>query len=189
MKEIFFINDTAENKISYYHLLAFLAALPIDRLYSQVIFISFIIHTLIHLNKKKTGFALNKTVLISIALYLLQIISVLYSQDKPNAFKELVRQLPILIFPLLFAFTSLDYRKYKMQFLLFFSLVCCLTIIYLFFESFRIIIMYNLPINVLFSSAFINHNFSAPVGIDRKSTRLNSSHSQISYAVFCLKKK
>src|SRR6516165_10241205 len=29
---------------------------------------------------------------------------------------------------------------------------------------------------------------AAPAG-DRKSTRLNSSHSQISYAVFCLKKK
>src|SRR5688572_32722697 len=28
-----------------------------------------------------------------------------------------------------------------------------------------------------------------PQSIDRKSTRLNSSHSQISYAVFCLKKK
>src|SRR2546430_3327772 len=28
-----------------------------------------------------------------------------------------------------------------------------------------------------------------PIGQDRKSTRLNSSHSQISYAVFCLKKK
>src|SRR2546430_5637918 len=27
------------------------------------------------------------------------------------------------------------------------------------------------------------------IGADRKSTRLNSSHSQISYAVFCLKKK
>src|SRR2546430_5873767 len=27
------------------------------------------------------------------------------------------------------------------------------------------------------------------IHIDRKSTRLNSSHSQISYAVFCLKKK
>src|SRR3712207_8724705 len=26
-------------------------------------------------------------------------------------------------------------------------------------------------------------------GVDRKSTRLNSSHSNISYAVFCLKKK
>src|SRR2546430_8709818 len=28
-----------------------------------------------------------------------------------------------------------------------------------------------------------------PLRLDRKSTRLNSSHSQISYAVFCLKKK
>src|SRR3712207_7773151 len=28
-----------------------------------------------------------------------------------------------------------------------------------------------------------------PRGVDRKSTRLNSSHANISYAVFCLKKK
>src|SRR2546430_13459677 len=32
-------------------------------------------------------------------------------------------------------------------------------------------------------------NGTTPVRRDRKSTRLNSSHSQISYAVFCLKKK
>src|SRR3989475_3904658 len=31
--------------------------------------------------------------------------------------------------------------------------------------------------------------FSMFINRDRKSTRLNSSHSQISYAVFCLKKK
>src|SRR2546430_8014816 len=30
---------------------------------------------------------------------------------------------------------------------------------------------------------------TAAIQVDRKSTRLNSSHSQISYAVFCLKKK
>src|SRR2546430_12402887 len=30
---------------------------------------------------------------------------------------------------------------------------------------------------------------AAALDTDRKSTRLNSSHSQISYAVFCLKKK
>src|SRR3712207_7142607 len=30
---------------------------------------------------------------------------------------------------------------------------------------------------------------STPRGRDRKSTRLNSSHANISYAVFCLKKK
>src|SRR3712207_7641482 len=28
-----------------------------------------------------------------------------------------------------------------------------------------------------------------PISLDRKSTRLNSSHANISYAVFCLKKK
>src|SRR5206468_6881916 len=33
------------------------------------------------------------------------------------------------------------------------------------------------------------HSRIATLDIDRKSTRLNSSHDQISYAVFCLKKK
>src|SRR5258707_7279025 len=31
--------------------------------------------------------------------------------------------------------------------------------------------------------------YSRPISQDRKSTRLNSSHANISYAVFCLKKK
>src|SRR5688572_23301047 len=35
----------------------------------------------------------------------------------------------------------------------------------------------------------VNHDDTVQGIIDRKSTRLNSSHSQISYAVFCLKKK
>src|SRR3712207_8391754 len=33
------------------------------------------------------------------------------------------------------------------------------------------------------------HRTSSPSARDRKSTRLNSSHANISYAVFCLKKK
>src|SRR2546430_12998793 len=52
--------------------------------------------------------------------------------------------------------------------------------------------------HIIFVTAFDQHAIEAfevnavdyllkPV--DRKSTRLNSSHSQISYAVFCLKKK
>src|SRR2546421_8614173 len=38
----------------------------------------------------------------------------------------------------------------------------------------------------------VRHRRECPLvgrGLDRKSTRLNSSHDQISYAVFCLKKK
>src|SRR3989475_8850435 len=38
-------------------------------------------------------------------------------------------------------------------------------------------------------SAMISRVGDEQNGRDRKSTRLNSSHSQISYAVFCLKKK
>src|SRR3712207_8235954 len=37
--------------------------------------------------------------------------------------------------------------------------------------------------------ALAEHARPAAVGVDRKSTRLNSSHANISYAVFCLKKK
>src|SRR2546430_17516586 len=37
--------------------------------------------------------------------------------------------------------------------------------------------------------AFTTSQRSDALITDRKSTRLNSSHSQISYAVFCLKKK
>src|SRR2546427_8979332 len=38
-------------------------------------------------------------------------------------------------------------------------------------------------------SAARGGSWAANLQRDRKSTRLNSSHSQISYAVFCLKKK
>src|SRR2546430_12011815 len=42
---------------------------------------------------------------------------------------------------------------------------------------------------VLLVSAGISVLYDHRLKTDRKSTRLNSSHSQISYAVFCLKKK
>src|SRR5260221_6247200 len=38
-------------------------------------------------------------------------------------------------------------------------------------------------------SADLNNYFGMDASRDRKSTRLNSSHTVISYAVFCLKKK
>src|SRR5688572_32694799 len=39
------------------------------------------------------------------------------------------------------------------------------------------------------ASSYPRHLVKTWRATDRKSTRLNSSHSQISYAVFCLKKK
>src|SRR3712207_8548609 len=37
--------------------------------------------------------------------------------------------------------------------------------------------------------AYADRRRAAGLDVDRKSTRLNSSHANISYAVFCLKKK
>src|SRR5256885_3304209 len=59
--------------------------------------------------------------------------------------------------------------------------------------------MYTIPSSILISRACsmthlfrncrILQTFRPPRQLDRKSTRLNSSHLVISYAVFCLKKK
>src|SRR2546427_6536436 len=43
-----------------------------------------------------------------------------------------------------------------------------------------------LPVRITESELIV---YDPDIREDRKSTRLNSSHSQISYAVFCLKKK
>src|SRR3712207_8086823 len=50
---------------------------------------------------------------------------------------------------------------------------------------------------LVFPTAHLAHSLGSLIGVsnstcpkqDRKSTRLNSSHANISYAVFCLKKK
>src|SRR5688572_31174194 len=50
-------------------------------------------------------------------------------------------------------------------------------------QAFAIAARNRRPVRLSFTTA------DTALKIDRKSTRLNSSHSQISYAVFCLKKK
>src|SRR2546427_9411097 len=63
------------------------------------------------------------------------------------------------------------------------GLVCALFLLH---ARSALVALATLPLGVLIALALIRW-----LGIngDRKSTRLNSSHSQISYAVFCLKKK
>src|SRR3712207_7356216 len=47
----------------------------------------------------------------------------------------------------------------------------------------------NPSTNLIYVTNFEDGTLSVIDDIDRKSTRLNSSHANISYAVFCLKKK
>src|SRR3712207_4076467 len=60
--------------------------------------------------------------------------------------------------------------------------------------SFTVVAKLPIMIKMIFSLLFVIRMFYIPFAagkflIDRKSTRLNSSHANISYAVFCLKKK
>src|SRR3712207_7422616 len=49
----------------------------------------------------------------------------------------------------------------------------------------------DVDLEIVFSSPDLAHIVGrrSALAVDRKSTRLNSSHANISYAVFCLKKK
>src|SRR3712207_7216687 len=50
-------------------------------------------------------------------------------------------------------------------------------------------IFYGVPVSELLPDPRPSSAVTSTTKIDRKSTRLNSSHANISYAVFCLKKK
>jgi O-antigen ligase len=165
MKKLFFINDTVENKISYYHLALFLVALPYDFFYSELILISFGIHTLIHFKKTDFKNILRKPVLVIISLYLLNGLAIFYSADKQEGINLAVRQLAVLLFPVLFALSHLNFAKYKLQLLCIFGFSCTLTTLYLYFDAMHTIFNFGMPVSSLFTATFMNHNFSLPIGI------------------------
>ncbi|MBS1915478.1 MAG: O-antigen ligase family protein [Bacteroidetes bacterium] len=164
MKKVLFINDSLANKITYYHLLFFLVALPFDMFYSELVLASLLVHTIIHFRKqdipKKLYFCM-----FPAFIYLLTAISTLYSFNKPQAFFEWQKQLALLIFPLIISATSLDLEKYRMQLLQAFSFTCTLIVVYLFIDAIQIINYNKLPFSILFTESFTNHNFPSPINL------------------------
>lgn len=162
MEKVFYIKDSIENKISYYHLLFFLLTLPFDRFYSSVIFISFLFHTLVFLRKEKLKNITARTFILQ-SVFMATIVAALYGISFTDALNTVSKQLTILLFPLLFAVTSLDLVKYRFNLLLGFSLGCTITVAYLFFDAVHVILYNKLSLKSLFSPAFVNHNFSLPI--------------------------
>lgn len=187
MKNILFINDTAENKISYYHLALFLAVLPYDYFYSELILISFGIHTLIHVKKEDFRNIFSKPVVVLISLYLLNLVSILYSADKQEGSNLAVRQLGILLFPVLFALSHFNFAKYRMQLICMFGFSCVITVIYLYFDALRTILIFKLPVSSLFTADFMNHNFSLPVGIHATYLSMYIAFSIVAFLFILLK--
>lgn len=165
MKQLFAIQDSTENKISFYHAAAFLISLPFDRFYSEIILIGFLLHTLLHINREKfrSFFTINSLLLTSV--FLITLIGITYSHDKSQAGRDVQRQMAILLFPFILATCGLDWKKYKIKLLLIFSITCVCTIVYLYIDALRVLLYNKLPLRQLLSAAFINQHFSEPIGI------------------------
>ena len=163
MKRIFFIQDSMENQVSFYHLVCLLLALPFGFFYTQLICISFGLHTVFHIRKQKLGDVFTKRVLIQISIWLLALAGVLYSQDKDEAFSMVTRQWSMLLMPLLLSVNNVNLQKYKHNLLCIFGLGCTATLVYLYIDALLTIRYFHLPLSSLFTSVFMNHNFSMPL--------------------------
>lgn len=186
MKKIFFIQDNIENKISFYHLALFLAALPFDYFYSELILISFSLHTLIHVKRGDIKNIFSKPVLVLISLFLLNLLAIIYSPNQHEGFNLTIRQLSILLFPVLFAISHLSLEKYRAQLLSVFGFSCTLTVLYLYFDALHTISAFHLPAASLFSLNFMNHNFSLPIGIHATYLSVYLAFSIISFLYLLL---
>ena len=160
----FNLQDSLRNKISLYHLVLFLILLPFDRFYSEIVAISFVLHTFIHLGRNRLQQALNWQTLALSSVFLLSAAGLLWSAYTKEGLQDLEHQLVILLFPLAFSVSDLNLVRYKQKLLLLFAATCVAIILYLYVDAIRIIVYYHLPLGTLISSSFLNHNFSAPVG-------------------------
>lgn len=186
MRKIFFIDDTVVNKISYYHLVCFLLALPFDFFYSEIILISFGLHTFIHVKKIDFKNILSSPVLILVSVYLLGLLAMVYSPDKAEAVNVATRQLAILIIPVLFAISSLNFEKYKTSLVCVFGFGCAVTIIYLYATALHTIISSGLPFSSLFSGQFMNHKFAAPVKLHATYLSMYTTFSLLAFLYLLL---
>lgn len=164
MKEIFYIEDTPANKISYYLLLVFLVTLPFDRLYSELSLISLLLHTLLHpATGRKLSFRWAGWLVAG--LFFLMLISSLYAPSFGDAGKQLEKQLALLLFPLIAWYSKLDWNKVRDRLLKAFAFSCFFTVIYLYGCAFVGIHQQGLGWGALFTPDFLNHSFTAPIDL------------------------
>jgi O-antigen ligase len=165
MKSLFRHIDNTEHAISYWHLALFLALLPFDFFYSQLVVISFAAHTLIHLRKERLRLLLRQDVWVATAVFWVGLAGMLYSQDRATAWDLAGRQSVIVIWPILLTLTNLPLARYVHRLLHFFALACVCTILYLYADALYIIYYNHQPLRTLFTPDLMNHQFCLPIGI------------------------
>lgn len=163
MREIFYIEDTPANKISYYLLLVFLVTLPFDRIYSELSLIGLLVHTLIHLTPRRLSFRWAGWLVAG--LFLLMVLGSLYAPKWSDAGKQLEKQLAILLFPLIAWYSRLDWSVVRRPLLKGFAFSCFFTLIYLYGCAFIKLHNLGLPLTSLFTQPFLNHAFTSPLDL------------------------
>ncbi len=138
MKRVFYINEKFENKVSFYHLLIFLFALPFDRIYTTLILISYLVCTLIFFKKSDLG-RLNSTTLLFQSVFFVSLLSATYAPSFFNSLDVITRQLALLLFPLVLALNSENLGEFRSKLLNAFSISCTLAIIYLYYDALKVI--------------------------------------------------
>ncbi len=184
-----FVHDTWKNKISFCHAACFLVSLPFDRFYSILVLISFLIHGIIHATITDYKAIWNGKTLLLTSTFLVTLIGIAWSTDKTEGFKDLQRQLAILLMPVALQLSGLDLIKYRKKLLHVFGFTCVITILYLFLDAFRIIRYNGLPLTHLFSSSFINHNFSESIGMHATYLSMYVSLSLSAFLIFLMQEK
>lgn len=165
MKRLFLINDTIENKISFYLLSAFLIALPFNHFYSEWLFIVFCLHTLIYVSKSSLSKLKDKKIWIIGSLFFLSASALLFSPYKSEGTKDAMQQIAFFLFPAFLAINNLNIRKYKYKLLELFGITCTAIVLYLFFETFKVMLYFHLPVTSILSTPFLNHNFTSPIDV------------------------
>jgi O-antigen ligase len=163
MRNIFFIKEKLSVRIAYYHIMAFGMALPFDRFFSELVLVSLLIHTLIHLKKTDVAGIFNRRILLLQSLFFVAVICSFYSADKPQAMAELEKQLAILLFPFIFYIHRDVILRYKNRLLFMLAFTATMVITYLYIDALRIIILAHLPLQTLFSAKFLNMNFTEAI--------------------------
>jgi len=164
MREIFYIEDTPANRITYYLLLAFLVTLPFDRLYSELALIALLLHTIIHL-RKGISWSFRWAGWMSAGLYVLTMLGTLYAPKPSQAFPEWEKQLALVLFPLMVWCSGLDWQLYRLRLMKAFAFSCVLTAIYLYEEAFYKIYSLHEPFSAFFTKPYMNHHFTAPIDL------------------------
>lgn len=163
MKKLLLINDTPKARVIYLNTLALFVMMPWDRFYSELAVISLIINTLIHFEKEDLARLKSKDILLPQSVFIVTLLTATYTHYWHQALTLLGLQLHIVILPLLIGVHRPILSRYKEQLLNGFCLTCVAVTVYLFGIALYTIHFYHQPFGVLFSGAFTNHNFGAPM--------------------------